>query len=146
MTTSTAHPVTDALRDALWKLAADWDTGDRYARAAATGLLLAWVENHELAFHPHDPGHISGDYGAPTALEALVEACPELDQSWRELMAAKQLTSWIATGLERDPAKARNGLTALASAIGEKASHHDLAGLVDAGLLENLALIFAGKD
>lgn len=146
MPTSTASPVTDALRAALWQLAANWDAGDHYARAAATGLLLAWVECHELAFHPHDPGHITGDYGAPRELVELLNADPDLDRDWRRQMAAKQLASLIATGLQNDPAKAANGLVAIASAIGEKVSHHDHAGLVDADHLNLLALIAVGED
>jgi hypothetical protein len=147
MTSTTTTPVTDALCAALWKLAGDWKDGDHYAKAAAVGLVLAWIENGELAFHPHDPGHISDDYGAPQELVALMEACPDLEQAWRQWMAAKQLARWIATGMEKDSAKATNGLVAIASgsAIGEKESHHDHAGLVDAHLLEGLALIAIGE-
>ena len=127
------------------ELAANWNFGDTYAKAAAAGLLLSWIEDHELAFHPHDPGHISINYGSPQELVELMDSCPGLDQAWRELMAAKQLAYWVAQGLENNPAKAENGLVAIASAIGEKESHHDDAGLVSGDSLALLARIFAGE-
>jgi hypothetical protein len=107
-------------------------------RAAATGLVLAWVENTEGAFHPHDPGHVTVDYGASCELAELMREHPWLDRAWRKLMAAKQLASLIATGLESDSTMTRAGLVVIASGIGDP--------LEDADCLEALALIAVGRD
>ena len=93
-----------------------------YARAAAAAFLLAVVEGEELAFHPFD----CASFEDPD-IAALVEACPELDQRWRELLAAKQLVRWLGKAMKNDPARTTNGLTAIASAAGEPSSHHDHA-------------------
>lgn len=116
-----------------------------YTMAAAAGLLLAYIEQHELAFHPHDSAPITDSYGAPPELVEMVELHPELGDLWRQAMAAKQLARWIARGLLRDPAIARNGLVAIASAIGEPASHHDRARLVSGDHLAELAGIAVGE-
>lgn len=131
---------------ALEAVCSDSLSADRYARAAAGAILLAWIQGGELAFHPHDPGHITISYGAPPALVELMDAYPELDQEWRKAMAAQRLAYWIAAGLdlENDPTKAMNGLVAIASSVGEKSSHHPDAGLVSGDSLAELALIATG--
>jgi hypothetical protein len=111
--------------------ASQLEAADAYLEAAANALVLAWAKQARIG--PSDdvdfedaPRTVAAldlqlSCGDPPPVMALLDLHPQGGGKacWRQTMAAEALAGRISRALARDPAKAMNGLTALASALGE---------------------------
>jgi hypothetical protein len=93
-TTSLRQLLIDAIRD-VDRDARDNPIDAPETKAAAVALVLGWIQQTEGAFHPHDPGHVTDGYGAPLALERLVDEQPWLANAWRRQMARQMLADAV---------------------------------------------------